>query len=72
MPDDAFERHRSALAAARLEKPKMLQSLASKYWSEITSQYFEFDRDKIEVDALRKISKKELCEFFEVFVVFFV
>lgn len=66
MPEEAFERYRNALVAARLEKPNMLQGLASKFWSEITSQYYEFDRDNVEVDALKTITKQDLCEFFEV------
>lgn len=66
MSANDFERHVTALAASRLQRPKRLFTLASKYWSEITCQYFKFDRDRIEVNALKAISKEELFEFFEV------
>lgn len=66
MPADEYERNVAALAASRLQRPKRLYGLASKYWHEITSQYCEFDRDRIEVDALKTITKEESCEFFEV------
>ncbi|RVE50691.1 hypothetical protein evm_004601 [Chilo suppressalis] len=38
MSDEEFLKHRAALAAQRLEKPKRMASRASQIWTEITSQ----------------------------------
>jgi secreted Zn-dependent insulinase-like peptidase len=44
MPLEEFERHKSALSAKRLEKPKKLSALAGKYWSDISAEQYHFDR----------------------------
>lgn len=63
--DEEFERHKEALAAIRLEKPKKLYSQTSKYWNEITSQQYNFDRDNIEVAVLRTLQKQDIIDFFQ-------
>lgn len=66
MSDEEFQRHRDALAAQRLEKPKTMAARGSRYWAEITSQQYNFDRAEIEVSYLRTVTKKQLIEFYEV------
>ncbi|KRZ08336.1 Insulin-degrading enzyme [Trichinella zimbabwensis] len=63
---EEFEEHRAALTAKRLEKPKKLVSAASKVWSEISSEQYNFERDQKEVDILKTITKEELIEFYKV------
>uniref|UniRef100_A0A131YUM3 Insulin-degrading enzyme n=1 Tax=Rhipicephalus appendiculatus TaxID=34631 RepID=A0A131YUM3_RHIAP len=65
MSDTEFESNKTALAARRLEKPKKLAQLASKYWMEILSQQYNFDRDKIEVACLEALTKADLLTFFK-------
>lgn len=65
MSDAEFESNKTALAARRLEKPKKLAQLASKYWMEILSQQYNFDRDKIEVACLEALTKDDLLTFFK-------
>lgn len=70
MSDDEFNKHREALAAHRLEKPKQISSQTTIYWLEITSQQYHFDRANVEVAYLRTVTKQELIDFFEVVFVF--
>uniref|UniRef100_A0A224YLK8 Insulin-degrading enzyme n=1 Tax=Rhipicephalus zambeziensis TaxID=60191 RepID=A0A224YLK8_9ACAR len=65
MSDTEFESNKTALGARRLEKPKKLAQLASKYWMEILSQQYNFDRDKIEVACLEALTKVDLLTFFK-------
>lgn len=50
MPMEEFEKHKSALATKRLEKPKKLSAMAAKYWGEISSEQYHFDRGKNNFD----------------------
>lgn len=47
MPQEVFEKHVKALAIKRLEKPKKLSTQHSKYWGEISSQQYNFDRGMV-------------------------
>lgn len=66
MSMEEFERHKEALAAQRLEKPKRLSVLSARYWNEITTQQYNFDRANIEVSFLRTITKNILMDFYKV------
>ena len=68
MPTEEFERHKMALAVRRQEKPKQLSHRALRYWGEITSGEYFFDRDDVEVDDLHGIQHSHLMEFFQQFV----
>ena len=46
MSDEAFQKHIQALAIRRLDKPKKLAAECAKYWGEIISQQYNFDRGK--------------------------
>ncbi|XP_023937741.2 insulin-degrading enzyme [Bicyclus anynana] len=65
MTEEEFLKHRSSLAAQRLERPKRLSSKASQLWSEITAQVYNFDRPHVEVDELNTVTKQELIDFFK-------
>lgn len=64
MSNEEFERHKTALAVRRLEKPKQLSHRAMRYWSEITSGDYFFDRDTVEVEEMYRISHDDLMSFF--------
>jgi insulysin len=66
MTSEEFERHKEALAAQRLEKPKKLSALSARFWLEITSQQYNFDRANIEVAYLRGLQKKDILDFYRV------
>ncbi|XP_071641491.1 insulin-degrading enzyme-like isoform X2 [Temnothorax longispinosus] len=65
MPEDQFEEHKKALAALRLEKPKMLSARCTLYWNEIVSQQYNFDRENIEVAYLKTITQQQLLNFYK-------
>ncbi|MFT7806061.1 insulin-degrading enzyme isoform X2 [Arapaima gigas] len=44
MSEEAFQKHIQALAIRRLDKPKKLAAECAKYWGEIISQQYNFDR----------------------------
>ena len=44
MTDEEFQKHVSALATKRLEKPKKMSTQFGQYWGEIVSQQYNFDR----------------------------
>ena len=44
MTETEFNKHVSALATKRLEKPKKLLQQNNKYWTEIISSFYNFDR----------------------------
>ncbi|KAJ8935785.1 hypothetical protein NQ314_012635 [Rhamnusium bicolor] len=65
MSEEEFLRHREALAAQRLEKPKQLSTQTNRFWSEITAQQYHFDRANVEVAYLRTLSKCDIIEFYK-------
>lgn len=65
MTEESFQKHVTALAAKRLEKPKKISGQQSRYWGEIVSQQFNFDRDDIEVAYLRGIKKSDVYNFYK-------
>lgn len=68
MPADEFLRHKEALAAQKVERPKRLSSQFMKYWNEISLQQYHFERADNEVAILRTVSKEELLDFYKNFV----
>lgn len=64
MSDEEFNRHKEALAAQKLEKPKRLSTLFNKFLNEISLQQYHFDRAEKEVAILRKIAKPELMDYY--------
>lgn len=64
MKEEDFSKHKEALAAHRLEKPKQLAAQSNIYWAEITSQQYHFDRANVEVAHLRTLTKQNVLNFF--------
>ncbi|XP_076655297.1 insulin degrading metalloproteinase isoform X2 [Halictus rubicundus] len=65
MSDEEFNRHKESLAAKRLEKPKLMNTLTTIFLNEILTQRYNFDRANIEVAYLRTIKQTEIVQFFE-------
>ncbi|XP_030604512.1 insulin-degrading enzyme [Archocentrus centrarchus] len=64
MSEEDFQKHVQALAIRRLDKPKKLSAEGAKYWGEIISQQYNFDRDNIEVAYLKTLTKESIMEFY--------
>ncbi|KAK4883510.1 hypothetical protein RN001_006829 [Aquatica leii] len=65
MTSEEFERHKDALAAHRLEKPKQLTAQSNLFWSEITAQQYHFNRAEVEVAYLKTVTKDEIMQFYQ-------
>ncbi|KAM3913652.1 insulin-degrading enzyme isoform 1-T1 [Leptodactylus fuscus] len=65
MKDEAFQKHIQALALRRLDKPKKLVAECAKYWGEIISQQYQFDRDNVEVAFLKTLVKNDIIKFYK-------
>lgn len=66
MTEEAFQKHIQALAIRRLDKPKKLSAECAKYWGEIISQQYNFDRDNTEVAYLKTLTKEDIIKFYKV------
>uniref|UniRef100_A0A915PZQ4 Insulin-degrading enzyme n=1 Tax=Setaria digitata TaxID=48799 RepID=A0A915PZQ4_9BILA len=65
MSDDEFLDNVEALATKRLEKPKTMKAQAGRYWTEVDSGFYLFERDHVEVPILRKLTKADVIEYFD-------
>ncbi|XP_076104390.1 insulin-degrading enzyme-like isoform X1 [Mytilus galloprovincialis] len=65
MTDEAFQKHLKALVSKRMEKPKKISGQNSRYWSEILSQQYNFDRETVEVEFLKTVKKEDVFSFFK-------
>lgn len=68
MSEEEFDRHKEALAAQKLEKPKRLSTLFNKFLNEISLQQYHFDRAEKEVTILRTITKQQLIDYYRNFI----
>lgn len=69
MSDEEFERHKDALAAQKLEKPKRLSTLFNKFLNEISLQQYHFDRAEKEVVILKTVTKPQLLDYYKSYIV---
>jgi len=65
MSEQEFETNRDSLISRRLEKPKQILSFSRKLWSEIDESTYFFDRDEVEVDVIKTLTKEDILEFFK-------
>ncbi|XP_048747252.2 insulin-degrading enzyme-like [Ostrea edulis] len=68
MGEEEYEKHVNALVTKRMDKPKKINGQNMKYWSEILSNTYNFDRDDIEVACLKTIKKDDLIKFFQDYI----
>ncbi|XP_045541115.1 insulin-degrading enzyme [Papilio machaon] len=68
MSEEMFLKHRSTLAAQRLERPKRMATKAARIWAEIITQVYNFDRPRVEVEQLNTITKDELLQFYKKYI----
>lgn len=63
--DEEFKTFVQSLSKSRLIKPKNLSMQAAEYWYEISSKFYNFNRDAIEVADLQTITKEDVYSFFK-------
>jgi insulysin len=66
MSDDEFKQHVDALVLNKLEEPKKMSKQVDIYWSEIVAHQYHFEREQVEVDELKKLTKSDLVQFMQV------
>jgi insulysin len=66
MNDDEFKVHIESLSLSKLEEPKKISQQSNIYWNEIVTRNFNFDREPIEVEDIKKLTKNDIVQFFEV------
>ncbi|TGZ51846.1 Insulin-degrading enzyme [Temnothorax longispinosus] len=71
MSKEEFENYKKGLES-HLTAFKTRSSQCTLYWKEIESQEYNFDREAIEVDYLKKITQEQLRKFFEVTAYFYM
>ncbi|XP_053683115.1 insulin-degrading enzyme [Sabethes cyaneus] len=69
MTDEEFDRHKEALAAQKLEKPKRLSTQFAKFLNEISLQQFHFNRAQVEVAFLKTLTKQQIIDYYKEFIV---
>eukprot|EP00794_Sanderia_malayensis_P007262 gene7262-8072_t len=65
LSDKEFSNNIEALVIKKLEEPKKLSDECHKYWVEITSKQYNFRRPNIEAEDLKKITKKDILDFYD-------
>lgn len=70
MSEEEFKRHKEALAAQKLEKPKRLSTQFGKFLTEISLQQYHFNRAQVEVAFLQTLTKQQIIEYYKVSLYF--
>ncbi|XP_053679845.1 insulin-degrading enzyme [Anopheles nili] len=68
MPDTEFIRHKEALVALLLEKPKRLVSQYEIYLHEISLRQYHFNRSKVEAAKLGPLTKKQVIDYYKEYI----
>jgi insulysin len=68
MSAEDFEGHKRSLITKRLERLKNLDSETSRLWGYISNEYFNFHQVDADVQAIRKLSKQDIVDFYAKFL----
>ncbi|KAI4209130.1 MAG: hypothetical protein LQ351_007911 [Letrouitia transgressa] len=68
MTQDEFESHKKSLINKRLEKIKNLDQESERFWSHISSEYFDFLQNEHDANYIRPLVKNDLMEFFNQYI----
>lgn len=68
MTDDEFKQHVEALILTKLEEPKKMSHQLELYWNEVVSHQYNFDRENIEVEEIKKLTKQDVVDFFNRYI----
>lgn len=68
LSEEEYQAHVEALVAKKLEKRKNLREEASRYWSHITSGFYDFLKHEEDAKVIRDIPKTEVLELFSTYI----
>eukprot|EP00484_Ammonia_sp_Unknown_P002445 CAMPEP_0197074844 /NCGR_PEP_ID=MMETSP1384-20130603/211309_1 /TAXON_ID=29189 /ORGANISM="Ammonia sp." /LENGTH=1070 /DNA_ID=CAMNT_0042513685 /DNA_START=164 /DNA_END=3375 /DNA_ORIENTATION=+ len=69
MDDDTFALNKKSVINNLLEKPKTIHEQNSRYWREITSSRYQFQRRENLAKEIEKVSKEDVLKFYDEFIV---
>ncbi|KAF4466366.1 insulysin, partial [Fusarium albosuccineum] len=64
MSEAEFEGHKRSLVIRRLEKLRNLDQESTRHWTQITSEYYDFELARRDAAQVKKLTKPEVVEFF--------
>lgn len=64
LSEKKFNSYKDSLTANKIEKPKKMVSWFNKYWAEIASQEYHFNRSASEVEILKGITKEDMLAYY--------
>lgn len=65
MSDQDFEGHKRSVIKRRLEKLKNLSSEASRFWTHIGSEYFDFTQNETDAATVRTLNRSDMVQFYK-------
>ncbi|KAL5964343.1 Insulin-degrading enzyme [Taenia solium] len=68
MPVSEFNAHIESVVALLLERPKKMSQQATRYWSQILKQRYDFDRFEREAEIIRTINKDHVLAFYNTYI----
>merc|ERR1712168_577281 len=68
LTEEQFTDYVEGLAVQKLEKPKRLSAETWRFWSEIRKKQYHFNRNDMDVEALRKLTKDDVISFYRRFI----
>lgn len=68
MSETEFEGHKRSLITKRLEKLKNLGQESGRLWQHIVSEYLDFEINNLDAEHIRALTKPQLLEFFDTYV----
>ncbi|KAF5005938.1 hypothetical protein FDECE_7652 [Fusarium decemcellulare] len=64
MSEAEFEGHKRSLVIRRLEKLRNLDQESTRHWTQITSEYYDFEFAQRDAAQVKQLTKPEVVEFF--------
>lgn len=72
MTNEKFNKLKDLIIKRMLKEPETMADMSAIFWREISSKTYAFDRRTIEIKCLNGIKKRELLEFCEVRIFYFL
>jgi secreted Zn-dependent insulinase-like peptidase len=66
--EEQFKDNVNAVVAKKLEKDKTPWQEATRFWGEISSSAYLFDRKQIEADVLKTLELREVLAFYDTYI----
>ncbi|CAM1503436.1 Fc.00g082120.m01.CDS01 [Cosmosporella sp. VM-42] len=64
MSEAEFEGHKRSLIVRRLEKPRNLNQVSSRHWTQIVGEYYDFEFAQLDAAHVKPLKKSEMVDFF--------